>query len=325
MDFFFIGLNDQFMELVIDVGVDGGNVLGMDFFIDMCFMLEAIININILLVSDLLFIGSWVLEGVWFDFYGDDKNFNGIWQLLMIDDMLSVGGMLYSWIIIFNLVYEIIYEWQFVVGLSCVDCFNLVVILDIIIIYILNVIDFYGCIILDMIMVEVIEGFGVLVLNCVNVMGSSVMVNWEEVVGVIGGYEVSVDGGLWMLANGFFDYIVNNLGFLIDVIIEVCGVGDCFGFFSIIICQILDCVFLNVILLDIMFIICNGGSDGGVEVSVFGIVGLYQFVLNGVENMIGIFNGLVVGIYQVVVVDGVNCGIILSIMVIEFVLLEIIG
>ena len=325
MDFFLIGPNDQFMELATDVGADGGNALGQDFFIDMCFTPEATTNINTLPVSDLPFTGSWAPEGVWSDLYGDDKNSNGTWQLLMIDDTPSAGGTLHSWTITFNPVYEITYEWQPAAGLSCADCPNPVATPDTTTTYILNATDSYGCTTSDTITVEVIEGPEAPALNCANVTGSSVTVDWEEVAGATGGYEVSVDGGPWMPANGPSDHTVNNLGFLTDVTIEVRGVGDCPGFSSTITCQTLDCVPPNVTLLDTTPITCNGGSDGGVEVSASGTVGPYQFALNGVENTTGIFNGLAAGTYQVAVVDGANCGTTLSITVTEPAPLEIIG
>jgi len=62
MDFFLFGPNDQFMELVTDVGADGGNALAQDFFVDMCFTPEAVTNINTLPTSALPFTGNWAPE-----------------------------------------------------------------------------------------------------------------------------------------------------------------------------------------------------------------------------------------------------------------------
>ncbi|MEQ8705933.1 MAG: choice-of-anchor L domain-containing protein [Phaeodactylibacter sp.] len=324
MDFFLIGPNDQFMELVTDVGADGGNALGQDFFINTCFTPEAVTNINTLTTADLPFTGNWAPEGIWSDLYGDDKNSNGTWQLLMIDDTPSAGGTLHSWTITFNPVYEISYEWQPAAGLSCSDCPNPVATPDTTTTYILNATDSYGCTTSDTITIEVLQGPAAPALSCANVTGSSITVDWDEVTGATGGYEVSIDGGPWIPANGNTQHTINNLGFLTSVTIEVRGVGECPGESSTITCQTLDCVPPNVTLVDTTPITCNGGSDGGVEVSASGTVGPYQFALNGVENTTGIFNGLAAGDYQVAVVDGANCGTTLSITVTEPAPLEII-
>jgi gliding motility-associated-like protein len=313
MDFFLIGPNDQFIELMTDVGADGGNALGQDFFVNTCFTPEALTNINTLPTSDLPFTGNWAPEGLWSDLYGDDKNSNGTWQLLMIDDTPSAGGTLHSWTITFNPVYEIAYEWQPAAGLNCIDCPNPVATPDTTTTYILNATDSYGCTTTDTITIEVIEGPPAPELICASVTGSSVTIDWDPVTGVTGGYEVSIDGGPWLPANGMTAHTVNNLGFLTTVTVEVRGVGDCPGFSSTITCQTLDCVPPNLTLTDITPITCNGGDDGGIQVEASGTVGPYQFALNGEENTTGLFTGLSTGTYLVAVVDGADCGTTLNI------------
>lgn len=323
MDFFLIGPNDQFMELVTDVGGDGGNALGQDFFINTCFTPEAATNINTLTTGDLPFTGNWAPEGLWTDLYGDDKNANGTWQLLLIDDTPSAGGTLHSWTITFNPVYEIAYEWQPAAGLSCTDCPNPIATPDTTTTYILNATDSYGCTTSDTISIEVIEGPAAPELTCTNVTGSSVTIDWDEVPGATNGYEVSVDGGPWVPANGTTAHTVTNLGFLTNVTVEVRGLGDCPGLSSVITCQTLDCVPPNLILADSSLITCNGGNDGSIQVEASGTIGPYQYALGAIENTTGLFTGLAAGDYLVAVVDGADCGATLSITIDEPAPLEI--
>ena len=317
MDFFLIGPDDQFMELATDVGADGGNALGQDFFINTCFTPEAVTNINTLPVSDLPFTGNWAPEGIWSDLYGDDKNANGTWQLLMIDDTPSAGGTLHSWTITFNPVYEIAYEWQPAAGLSCADCPNPIATPDTTTTYILNATDSYGCTTTDTVIVEVNQGPAMPSLICASVTGSSVTIDWDPVPGATGGYEVSVDGGPWMPANGTTEHTVNNLSFLTSVTVEVRGIGDCPGVSGTITCQTLDCVPPNLTLTNTTPITCNGGDDGGIQVEASGAVGPYQFALGGAENTTGLFTGLSAGTYLVAVIDGADCGTTLSITIDE--------
>lgn len=307
MDLFLIGPDDQFMELTTDNGGDGGNALGQDFFINTCFTPEAVTNINTVAPEDAPFTGNWAPEGLWTDLYGPDRNSNGTWQLLLIDDTPSLGGTLHSWTITFNPVYEISYTWTPAAGLSCADCPNPVATPDTTTTYVLDAVDSYGCRTTDTITVNVLNGPGAPDLSCANVTGSSITVSWGPDMEA-DSFQVNVDSTGWVPPNGLNQHTVSNLPFLTAVSVQVRGVGDCPGPASEIICETLNCVPPILNLASASDPGCNGGANGSLSVEASGTVPPYTYALGGVENTTGVFDSLSAGSYTVAVVDDTGCG-----------------
>lgn len=316
LDVFLIAPDGQFLELTTDNGGNGGNSLGIDYFINTCFTPEATVNINTVQPTDNPFTGNWQPEGPWSDLYGSDKNTNGTWQLQITDDTNSAGGTLYSWTITFNPVYEISYSWAPAAGLSCADCPNPVATPDTTTTYIMTATDSYGCTTSDTVVIEVLPALDAPMVDCGTVTGSSITFTWPDVAGA-SSYEVNIDSTGWVPANGVNEHTITGLPFLTEVHIQVRGLGECPGFIGTAICTTLDCTPPDVALLSQQDVTCFGGADGSLTVEGSGTLPPYAYAIGSEQNTTGQFTGLAAGTYQVAVIDGTGCGGVLPVTIVQ--------
>ncbi|MEL7421949.1 MAG: choice-of-anchor L domain-containing protein, partial [Bacteroidota bacterium] len=308
LDIFLVGPDGQFLELTTDNGLDGGNVLGLDYYIRTCFTVDAVTPINdpgpFAPAEAVPFTGEWQPEGVFSDLWDGDYSTNGTWQLVVTDDTNSAVGVLHSWSICFNPVYQVSYEWS-QHGLSCLDCPDPVAAPLIDTEYILTVSDSYGCVERDTINFEVIPSLTMDGLQCGIVTGNSIQVIWPALAGA-SGYEVSINGGPWEPASGPLEHIVSGLSLSETVEIQVRGLADCPSFPATISCTTLPCnpPTLSAAPTDAT---CQGTADGNVQITVVSGTGPFTFELEGDINTDGNFTGLVAGSYVATITDGNNC------------------
>lgn len=160
-----------FLELLIGqiFELSIGNGGGFDNYMNICFMFVVIILINIGIG---FFIGDFQFEGNWVDLIGSDINGNWILRVFDVFVFNDVGEFIF-WFIFFNNNNDVIYSW---VGnnLFCIDCLDFVVILIMIISYIVEINDSYGCVGMDMVLVGVVLDIFVLQVSCV-VIGFGVL------------------------------------------------------------------------------------------------------------------------------------------------------
>lgn len=309
LDLFLVGPDGQFLELSTDNGSDGGNGLGTDLYLRTCFTVDAVTPINdpgpFAPASAVPFTGEWQPEGVFSDLWDGNYSTNGTWQLIVTDDTNSAVGVLHSWSICFNPVYQVSYEWSPNGGLSCTDCPDPIASPDTDTEYILTVSDSYGCTERDTLNMEVLPALTMTGLQCGAATTSSVQVVWPDLPGALG-YEVSINGGPWMPASGPLEHVVTGLGLLEDVEIMVRAIANCPSFPATITCTSLNCTpaELTAAPSDAS---CAGNTDGQVQVSVVSGTGPFTYELDGDTNGTGLFTGLAPGNYAAVVTDGNNC------------------
>lgn len=129
IDLYIFAPDGQYMELSTDNGGNGGNGLGLDYYLQTCFTEDAIMPINfpgVLAPADgVPFTGNWLPEGEWSDLHGSPTN--GTWRLAIIDDVpdnVIFAGNIHTWSLDFQAINPITYEWSPETGLSCTDCPN---------------------------------------------------------------------------------------------------------------------------------------------------------------------------------------------------------
>ena len=307
LDIFLITPGGQFMELTTDNGGDGGNGLGMDYYINTCFTPNATVRINFpgpfAPPSAVPFTGNWLPEGEWPDIWGGPVN--GQWRLQLIDDTNGAVGTLHSWTITFNRTYEIDYEWTPATGLSCSDCPDPVARVNQPGEYILNVSDSYGCITADTILFNVIPQIAAPAAICGATTESSVTVAWQGVAGATG-YEINVNGSGWTTPTDALEHVISGLNFGQTVDIAIQSLGLCPGPPFTLQCQALACnpPDLSATATDAS---CAGLADGSVTFSSTSISGTPTFELNGATNSTGNFSNLAPGLYIATMTDDDNC------------------
>ena len=312
LDVFLFSPDGQFIELTTDNGGNGGNGGQPDQYRATCFSPAATVPINFpgpfAPASAVPFTGDWKPEGVWEDLWNGSRRTNGTWRLLITDDAMGFVGTLYQWSICFNAPYEINYQWTPANGLSCTDCPDPVLTVPAAVTtYSLLAQDSYGCQVADTI---VVEPFGSLSMSdpvCGAVTENSIEIIWPVVPASLG-YEVSIDGGPWIPANGANSHLINGLALLQTVSVAVRVVGsDCPSNPKWVSCTTLNCTPPAVALATINPVSCFGGSDGSVQLEVTAGNGPFIYALPGQQNATGLLTGLSAGLWVAQVTDGSGC------------------
>ena len=312
LDIFLFSPDGQFIELTTDNGGNGGNGGQPDQYRGTCFSPVATVPINFpgpfAPASAVPFTGEWKPEGVWEDLWDGSRRTNGTWRLLLTDDAMGFVGTLYQWSITFNAPYEINYQWSPANGLSCADCPNPVLTVpNVVSSYSILAEDSYGCQVSDTI---VVDPFGSLSMSdpvCGAVTENSVEIVWPAVPGSLG-YEVSIDGGAWLPANGTNSHLISGLSLLQTVAVAVRVVGsDCPSDPKLVSCTTLNCTPPAVVIANIDPVSCFGGSDGSIQLSVTAGNGPFVYSLQGQQNTTGLLSGLSAGLWVAQVTDGSGC------------------
>jgi len=309
LDIFLVTPGGQFMELTTDNGADGANGLGPDYYLGTCFTVDATTPINspgpFAPGSAAPFTGNWLPEGVWSDLWDGNNPTNGTWQLVITDDFQTGVGTLFSWSITFNAVYQIDYDWTPSTGLSCNDCPDPIASPDASTTYIVTAMDSYGCTERDTIHFDVIPALPMSELQCGLATTSSVEVLWDDVIGSTG-YEVSINGGPWMAANGVLTHTVNGLGLSENVEIIVRALADCPSFPDTIICTSLACTPAS-LTASPNSVSCYDGNDGSVQINILSGTAPFTYSLGLETNDNGLFSNLNADTYIAMVTDGNDC------------------
>jgi gliding motility-associated-like protein len=312
LDIFLFSPDGQFIELTTDNGGNGGNGGQPDQYRRTCFSPTATTPINFpgpfAPASAVPFTGDWKPEGVWEDLWTGSRRTNGTWRLLITDDAMGFVGTLYQWSICFNAPYEINYQWTPASGLSCADCPDPVLTVPgTTTTYSLLAQDSYGCQVSDTL---VVEPFGSLLMSdpvCGTVTEDSIEIIWPAVPASLG-YELSIDGGPWIPANGVNSHLISGLSQLQTVTVAVRVIGsDCPSDPKLVSCTTLDCTPPAVSLATVNPVSCFGGSDGSVQLEVTAGNGPFVYALPGQQNTTGLFTGLSAGLGVAQVTDGSGC------------------
>ncbi len=305
VDVFLISPGGQFLELTTDNGGSG------DDYTQTCFTPESTDPITFGQVgapaSEAPFTGDFQPEGLWDDLYDGDNPTNGTWELLLKDDTGGLNGTLLGWSICFNPSYQIDYSWEPSAGLSCDNCPDPVATPDTTTTYVLTATDTYGCMVFDSIMINVLEVLPAPDVTCNDITSNSIDFTWPDIPGATG-YEVSVDGGPWMLASpGPLNQFVDGLNLNTDVTIMVRAIAFCDGLIDTLTCTTIDCTPPSIIVNNFTEVSCAGASDASISVSANGNFPPFEFTLGGVTNSTGIFDNLSGGPQTVILTDVGGC------------------
>ncbi len=234
---------------------------------------------------------------------------NGIWKLRVTDNQPGGDGTLLNWSITFTNPHNITYNWTPATGLSCTNCPDPTANPDTTTTYIINLSDNYGCTTADTIVVNVIQPLSAPVAQCANVTGTNITASWGAVTGAVG-YQVNINGTGWISPNGSLSHGLSGLQPSTTVQIEVRaidGICNANGEIDTISCTTLPCVMVAQ-LDSTIDVSCFGGSDGQAFISSTGGQLPISYQLTGItQNNTGVFTGLSIGSYEVVIQDALGC------------------
>jgi large repetitive protein len=152
---------------------------------------------------------------------------NGKWRLLS-----SVAGgrnidTLYKWSIFFKYKNNITYSWTPATGLSCTNCPEPIATPLVTTRYIVSTIDSFACTHKDTVTITIRDSLAATVPFAIEGVNGHILYGWTAVVGATG-YEVSVDGGPWIPANGVLRHQVNGVvqGQRVTICVRAIG-GSC--------------------------------------------------------------------------------------------------
>jgi len=306
VDIFLVSPGGQFLELTTDNGASG------DDYTETCFTPDATDPITFGQVgapaSAAPFTGNFQPEGNWEDLYDGDNPTNGTWKLLLKDDTGGLNGTLLGWTITFNPSYQIEdYDWQPTDGLSCTNCPDPIATPDSTTTYYLTATDTYGCPVSDSITITILDVLPAPEVICSDITSNSIDFIWDDIPGSTG-YEVSIDGGPWMLASpGPLNQYIDNLALNTDVTIMVRALSFCDGLIDTLTCTTNNCTPPSLIVDSFTEVSCAGAGDGTISVSADGNFPPFEFTLGAVTNSTGVFDNLPGGTYTVVLTDVGGC------------------
>lgn len=307
IDLYLIGPDEQVLELSTDNGEDGGPG---DVYVGTCFTLDATRTIpngaEKAPETEVPFTGEYLPEGAWEDFFFRNASTNGEWRLAIIDDAnTNLTGMLHKWSITFNSTYNITYAWDPSPDLSCIDCPDPKVLPQAPGTYTVTATDSYGCEATNSVAVDLLPVENMGPVTCGEPTDTSLTVDWE-LVSEAAGYEVRVDGGPWIAANGSGTHTFQGLNAETTYLLEVRALFDCPSLPSGTSCTTLKCI-PPVLEASVDNIICQGESNGEITFSAIGNRGPFTYFLD--DNPVGgnVASGLGAGIYEARVVDQQLC------------------
>ncbi len=293
--------NGQLLELTTNNGA------GLDNYTNTCFTPAATMPIQG--SFDAPFTGDWQPEGDWNDLAGATTN--GTWNLLVSDNIGLVDvGVLNSWSITFNTINDVTYNWSPASAFSCQNCPNPEFIGTAATTQVTeSVIDVFGCTHEQSFEVKLGTTIPAPVLVCGEPMGGQIVITWDAVAGA-SGYEVQVDGGGWIPANGTLSHTVSGLsnGDVISVWVQ--GIPDqqtCTAEVGMIACNYQVCA-LYVEVTGTINPPCSDSNEGAIYVSANDGISPIDFTIDGGPvQPTGSFIGLSAGMHQVVITDSQGC------------------
>ncbi len=307
LSIYLIGPDNQFIELSNNNGGNGGNGTGLDFFLNTCFTLDANQMINGANVQA-PFIGNFLPEGDWSDFFGSSSyKVNGTWKLMLIDNFVGSVGTLSGWSIHFGKSYDINYSWAPNLDISCTNCPNPTFTPNEARTYTLDIEDTNGCSLQYEVIIEP-DGTNLIspALECINELNGELSVSWEDIPGA-NAYQIRVDGGEWIDLSLDLSYSESNINPGTSVFFEVQAIGSC-GRSDIAstICSTSECSF-NTEIISSIDPNCENHNGGVIQVQ--GVEGTepYTYQFGDIINESGIFDNLIGGDHVITVFDANKC------------------
>lgn len=298
VDMWLVAPNGSVMELSTDNGSGGSN------YTNTCFTATAANNIT---SGSPPFTGNFQPEGSWNTLFG--SAINGTWFLRISDDAVGFDGILNSAEITFTNPYNLNYVWSPTNGLSCSNCPNPNASPDSTTTYIVLAVDNLGCLKRDTATVSVIQAPAAPVISCISNSATSVEISWAAVANTAS-YEVNINNGGWIPANGILNHTVNGLSPSTTVSIQVRGIrsGSCplSSPVAAVSCISLACD-LAVSLDSVQNVSCFGENNGIAYLSATSSASSLSFFYNSINNNTGIFTNLNASIHPIQITDSYGC------------------
>lgn len=305
VDLYLVSPGGQVLELSTDNGKNGDN------YTNTCFTPTATTPISFpgpaAPASAAPFTGDWLPEGPWSDLWDGANPTNGTWKLQVSDDQTNLLGTLLNWTITFEPSYQLKYAWSPSTGLDCTTCPKVQAMPVQPTTYTLVVTDSYGCSVQDEITVKPETELPPPSVNCTGETANSITFGWTAVAGAAS-YEVNINGAGWVPANGTLAHTATPVapGTVLNVLVR--GVhpnSECGALAGSATCAKCATPSLKT---DPVNPVCTGSTTGSVTVTVTTNNNPpYTFSLDNQTNGIGIFQGLLAGVYTVTATDLSGC------------------
>jgi gliding motility-associated-like protein len=167
---------------------------------------------------------------------------NGTWRLLVADARGAETDTINQWSITFKSGNAYTYNWTPPTGLSCFNCPTPVAKPVITTQYIVTVVDSMNCTHKDTVNVTVKDSLAAPPLTVSSSTFNSVQFSWTAVAGATS-YQVSINGGPWIVPNGTLNHRVTGLTVNQDVTLSVRALGGtCGSRVATLSARALDCI-----------------------------------------------------------------------------------
>lgn len=167
---------------------------------------------------------------------------NGTWKLLVADSRGAETDTINQWSITFKSGNAYTYNWTTPTGLSCFNCPTPVAKPAITTQYVVTVVDSMACVHKDTVNVTIRDSLAAPPLTVSASTFNSVQFSWTAVAGATS-YQVSINGGPWIVPNGTLNHRVTGLTVNQDVSISVRALGGtCGSRVSNLSARALDCI-----------------------------------------------------------------------------------
>lgn len=257
------------------------------------------------------FNGTYKPEGNWTTL--NNAQVNGDWKLLVSDGFgINQFGKVKWWSIGFNYFNNVTYTWTNTATLSCSNCPNPVATPSATTTYTVTAQDKFNCQHADTVTVQASTmfpaptGLGIISMNAGTMIWA-----WNAVSGATG-YEVNVNNGGWIPANGNLSHVITGLVSGDAVFIQVRAIGggpNCPPAVTSASAPFFICD-LSAVLNSTQPALCNGTATGSAFISVNNANPPAQFFVSGLPpaypngDLVNIFPA---GNHFVVVVDSIGC------------------
>lgn len=318
MDVFLITPSGQFLELTTDNGKKPLNGLDVDYYINTCFTPFALTEVENgsslsgpIFNTNPTYEGDFFPEGVWNDLYGPERESNGTYELLIIDDETGALGRFTGWSICFNPIYNLTYNWSSDIdGDICTNCEGVPIDVTENTTFYLEVIDSYGCGYLDSFTVTTNTLLpGVTNLMCDSISQDYISFTWDGEP-TADSYEIFIPGVIDPAIDigDVTEYAVDGLLPLVDYSITVRSIGGICGGESVtIVCSTINCNVDDLIIEAQDSVVCFGEANGLLDVDITGVFPPFTYQYRGESNLDGLFTGLAAGEDTLYITDNVGC------------------
>lgn len=302
LDIYLIAPNGKRIELSTD---NGGNTKDYS---NVCFKPSATQKIT---TATAPFQGDYQPEGDWAVLYSEGVNpINGNWALQVIDDQVGTKGKLNKWSMLFQVPYDIQYQWFPRNAVSCAVCPNITAAPQQTTKYKVIATDIYGCQRKDSVNVVVANRVKAPTVTCQMITANSITFAWQSVEGAATGYEISINGGAWFVPKNTYSHTVDNLKLGQKVNIQVrAKVNSTCNNASAEIgtaeCSTPECFTPNLVFEKVTHESCFNKKDGSIVLKTN--ANSPTFYLNQLSNTNGVFTKLSAGLYTAKAVDIKGC------------------